>query len=54
MSQPPPPPATTLRLILQGLPLSDHPLDQTVRRIEQSLDRLEQVLRQRAAETSDK
>ena len=54
MSDRPPPPATTLRLILDGLPPSNHPLDQAVWRIEQSLDRLEQVLRQRAAETSDK
>ncbi len=43
-----------MRLILQGLPPSNHPVDQAVQRIEQSLDRLEQVLRQRAAETSDK
>ncbi len=54
MSDRPQPPATTLRLILRGLPSSNHPLDQAVWRIEQSLDRLEQVLRPRAAETSDK
>ncbi len=54
MSQSAQPPATTLRRILEGLPPSDHPLDQAVWRIELSLDRLEQVLRQRAAETNDK
>ncbi len=52
MSQEPKPPATTLRLILEGLPASNHPLDQAVARVEQSLDRLEQQLRQRAAEMS--
>ena len=56
MSQEPKPitPTPTLRRILEGLPPSDHPLDQAVWRVEQSLDRLEQQLRQRAAETSDK
>ena len=48
------PPATTLRLILEGLPPSNHPLDQAVWHIEQQLDRLERLLRQQAAENRQK
>jgi hypothetical protein len=54
VSDRPHPPATTLRLILEGLPPSANPLDQAVWRIEQNLDRLEWLLRQQAAENRQK
>jgi len=54
VSDRPQPPATTLRLILQGLPPSANPLDQVVWRIEQNLDRLEWLLRQQTAENRQK
>ena len=45
------PPTTTLTQILTGLPPVSHPLDLAVEKLEQSLGRLEQLLRKRAAES---
>lgn len=51
----PPPPRTTLGLILSGLPPEEHPLTREVSRIEDALDRLDRALRrQQAAATPAK
>ena len=53
MSHPPgTPPLTTLGIILNGLPPETDPLARLVTRVETALDRLDQVLRQQAAEKS--